>query len=65
MMIDRINKVLKDKKKYLGERFSVQSIGIFGSYIRNESWLIREVRIVESVTFMCIAVLSCVSRNNL
>ena len=36
-MINTINEILKDKKKYLKERFSVQSIGIFGSYVRNEA----------------------------
>lgn len=34
--LDKINKVIKEHKGELEERFKVKEIGIFGSYVRGE-----------------------------
>jgi len=36
MMIDKIIKVLKEHERELREKYGVKSIGVFGSYVRDE-----------------------------
>ena len=39
--LDEIQQILKQQKNYLAEKYGVQVVGVFGSYVRQEQRLVK------------------------